>query len=131
MFDLWQHQKEDIPRFINILNSYGGAFMCYDMGCGKTRTAIELIKRMGVKRCTIFAPLVATKSVWEAQWNQWNGDSSTRVFVLSNSNGRKELLRSIINTYDSYVLVLNYEALRTREIFDLLSQTKSGYACFR
>ena len=123
MSDLWQHQQEDIPVFMDMLQKYGGAFICYEMGLGKTRTAIEILKLLGVNKTTIFAPITVIKSVWETQWEQWKGYNDTRIYVLDNSSTREKDLKEILKL-DSYVIVMNYEALRTRSVLDMLSVSK-------
>lgn len=98
---LFDHQTKAIKK----ANNLGGMFLIWDVGCGKTRTAIEIFKNLKsqveLAKLLVVCPISLIDSGWiaEATFNN-----------LTVCNLRKEVI-------DADVYVINYEALLTKKVF--------------
>lgn len=117
---LWQHQREAIARAGNKFALF------FDPGCGKSRTAIELLRRASktpvpysrrednFRRVLILAPLNVCRN-WENEFAQYFGDPF-EIFLVSGQTKPKKL--KILEQYRQSakamhkVLICNIECMR-------------------
>lgn len=117
--ELWNHQK----RAIEIAGNRFALF--FDPGTGKTRTAIELLKRALTKKAIIFAPLNVCRN-WVNELKLY-GVGDCPVYLVAGESRAKKL--QTLENYkhdDSGILICNTESLRSKEYLGLLQQSNAG-----
>lgn len=82
----WDHQVRAFWFAVDLFggihgDACGGALLGLDMGCGKTRVAIDLVQSYPWKRVLIFCPSKVVP-VWPYQWKRW-GVRPTRIVPLA------------------------------------------------
>lgn len=85
-----------------------------EMGVGKSRAAIELMRRMGWPRTIIVAPAAVIRSVWPQQLELW-GDSNLRYTIIDGKVlGRSRQSagqRRIAMIMSADIVLINYESI--------------------
>ena len=107
---LWLHQH----RLVEHALSRHGSMWAADMGTGKTRAAIELMRRLDWPKTIVVAPATVVRGVWPGQLEQW-GDADKRVEIIDGSvtarggltAGQRRL--HLIERAD--ILLINYESV--------------------
>lgn len=123
MRPLWQHQVEAIRRAQNIDNFA----LLMDMGTGKTRTAIEILRRKyqqegRLMRTIIFAPIIVTQN-WKDEFLKFSKIPADSIVVLNKSGAKREseFVRAVGDNLDrARIVVTNYESLEMERLFSLL-----------
>ena len=108
---LWTHQREDLPRLLELLDTKGGALVEYAMGGGKSRLAIEVIRHYNPKRVLVIASKTAAESAWDEQCALWLSDRYSKVNLAGMTGGAKraEVLERALATQPALVAIANYE----------------------
>lgn len=95
----------------------GAAFTC-EMGTGKTRAAIEAMRRRmleGLVHTTIVVcPRGVMRTVWEEQVANWAPELRP-IVLLGPVKERSRLLREVVRGVSRRVLIVNYDVLATME----------------
>lgn len=112
---LWAHQEQAIKRAESL--PHFGLF--FEVGTGKTRTCIEIIKQKNKShgrtlRTLILAPAVVTFN-WKKEFAQYSNLPNEHVIVLHGTG--LERLRQIERTPTYFVIVCNYESLLMDTVF--------------
>lgn len=108
MIELWTHQEDAAGKMAGI--GHGALF--FDMGCGKSRTALALVEQWGCKRVLILCPK-SVVSVWPKEFDKCG---LTDVYPIELADGtvqkRAERIEGVLSQrIDRPVAaVLNYEA---------------------
>jgi len=128
---LWSHQQLALDR------AGERHALLFDIGCGKTRTAIELLKKatknavaQAKKKVLIFAPLNVVRN-WDKEIGKYLGETCT-VFLVGGQARKKKL--DIIHEFRDYrltdhhvFLVCNIEILRSTEYTSWLGMTGASF----
>lgn len=109
--NLWQHQQEAINKmkdrkFLGLL---------FDPGCGKTRTAIEILKTKEWRKCLIICPK-NMKETWRREIKKFS-DLEKTTLVLRGTG--KEIIQQI-KTTDKRILIINHDTISIPGMSDLL-----------
>lgn len=112
---LYDHQRRGWMHAMDALVFGGGGFgLLYEMGCGKTLTAIaimgSLFNEKLLKRALIIAP-ASVCSVWPRELERYADFPFECVHLTGNAPRRRAMLRSLAEADDSAlrVAVINYE----------------------
>ncbi len=107
--------------------------LLWDMGTGKTFGVINIIRQKcfeenRLKRVLILSPLVTLYN-WQEEISKYSKIPKDRVHVMHGSGvKRNKLLKKSITEHEkpnrAAVIICNWEALRTREFFNLLLEWK-------
>ncbi len=118
---LWAHQKEAICRAAP-LAEYA---LFFEMGTGKTRTLIEILRHKfneahAILRTLILCPPIVVQN-WREEWLKYSAIASTQVVPLTGS-GKKRLknFATCIGKTPHRVFITNYEALLMAPLLDSL-----------
>lgn len=128
---LWQHQQLALDR------AGERHALLFDIGCGKTRTAIELLKKatrsavgQAKKKVLIFAPLNVVRN-WERELSQYLGETF-KMFIVAGENRAKKLdtiydFRDYRLTDHHVFLACNIEVLRSTEYTSWLGMSGASF----
>lgn len=113
---LYEHQVNGYYAALEQLMFHGGGYgLLYEMGCGKTLTAVAIIgalwKMSACKRVLIVAP-ASVCSVWPREFNQY-ADYPVDCLALSGSTAKRSAALDAFAAWKSdrlQVAVINYEA---------------------
>ena len=116
---LYKHQE----NILELSKSMPNLALFWEMGTGKTRAAIEILKQKQKKqkrvmKTIIFAPLVTLKN-WKNEILKFSKISEKVIWCLDES-GKKRVQQLIQATCDEGIIIINYEALRSVEVIELL-----------
>lgn len=119
---LWQHQTDAIKR--GILNEELALFM--EMGTGKTRTVIEIIRRKyayhnEILRTLILSPPV-TLTNWKNEFNKYSKIPQDKILIANNDSKYKKSVVSRAIEMGSAIVITNYETLQSDEVFELIEK---------
>lgn len=122
---LWQHQKEAIEHAGN------RHALFFDPGCGKTRTAIELLKKFKAHKVIILAPLNVCRN-WENELETYYKDFDpdfTVEIVAGQSKARKIQTLTKFKAFKlvkyTRFLICNIESLRSKDYLKLLCESQA------
>lgn len=110
--DLWKHQAAAIAM-ADLASEFA---LFFDVGTGKTRTMIEILRRKytrygGVGRTIIFAPLIVLNN-WKKEFAKYSRISQDLIFILDGSQAKRVLQMEKISKLDGAIVVMNYEGLQ-------------------
>lgn len=125
MRELWQHQKVAINAGLTLRDL--GLFM--DMGTGKSRTIIEILRRKyaaanRVRRTLIFCPIIVCEN-WKKEFGMYSKIPQGDIVVLSGSGKRR--LMSLVKELGqdlkkNKIIITNYETVEMNDVFNALLQ---------
>lgn len=123
---LWKHQQVAIERAGK--SFYFGLF--FEPGTGKTRTTIEILRRVytehgKVLNTLIITPLVTVKN-WQEEWGKYSRIKQDFVVPLLGT-GAQKLATFKKSNYTPRIYVINYDALVNTDLRDTL--TSFGFDC--
>jgi SNF2 family DNA or RNA helicase len=118
---LYKHQE----HVLELAKTMPDLALFWEMGTGKTRAAIEILKQRQKKhkrllKTIIFAPLVTLKN-WKNEILKFSKIEEKHIWCLDES-GKRRRERLIAATCDEGIIILNYEALRTMDVIELLTR---------
>lgn len=126
---LWAHQEKAIQEALRA----GSYMLALETGTGKTRTAIEILKRIAnerqhLLRTIIFAPPIVLSN-WQNEWYKYTKIERSKVTVLAGSGKKRlELFQdcgwSKYGSAIGHVFVTNYEALLMEPLFEAMMKWK-------
>lgn len=113
---LWAHQEEAIRRATK-LNGYG---LFFEMGAGKTRTVLEILKEKNKQerktlRTLIFAPSVVTFN-WKKEIVQFMPEINPAHVLVLHGTGLQRT-KQLEQTPNYFIVVANYEATLMPTVF--------------
>lgn len=107
---LWNHQRLALEK----AKSQGNIALFFDVGTGKTRTAIEIMAwhyREGRRRALILCPPIVLQN-WKREIHKYSEIPDTFVRVPEGTGKEKsDQILEIKSKLSSYYIVLNYEIL--------------------
>jgi SNF2 family DNA or RNA helicase len=115
----WSHQL----NALKVAEDSNELALFFDMGTGKTATAINILRlkfnqNKKIFKTIIFAPLVVCEN-WKREFEMHAPKLAANVLVL-NKSGQKRLKDFDKYVGDSTIIVTNYESLRTEDFFKRL-----------
>jgi SNF2 family DNA or RNA helicase len=111
---LWEHQKVGIENFKKSEGSYG---FFYDVGTGKTRTAIECLRYIynenkGILPTLIISPLITLEN-WKREILKYTKIQEKDIAILHGSiDKKKKILKA-----DAKIIIMNYEGLLSEAVY--------------
>jgi SNF2 family DNA or RNA helicase len=106
MTDLYKHQHYALQRA-----KHSNLALFHDCGCGKTRTAIEIIRHHG-GRALVVCPLTIIDAAWIEDVKKFAPELSV---VSLHSKKPCERLQRLEE--DHHIYVVNYESFRSKELY--------------
>lgn len=103
----FHHQRRAFWRALASLKNSGGFYLAHEMGCGKTKIALDLARHLRCKRVLVIAPLAVVQA-WPRQ---------ARVHGLQipvhalDSGGAKTKAEKVAQANPPYVVAVNYESV--------------------
>lgn len=112
MEPLWQHQQEAIAKALT-LGSYG---LFFEQGTGKTRTAIEILRRLyqqaaGVQSTLILAPAIVLIN-WKREFEKYSKIPKHKIYILHGTGAKRVTKMDFIKQEDGAIVITNYESLQ-------------------
>lgn len=123
MNKLWPHQE----YVIDYLTKNKRAVAWVIMGGGKTRTTLELIRRVGARRVIVVSP-PSVLSVWEGEAAKWNSDLRVVKLDQVSTKKRAEVVRDHIG--EDCILAVNYQSVWRDPLFDQLRRFNADMVIF-
>lgn len=113
MIELWQHQKDAVDR-ARVKDTFG---LFFEPGCGKTLTAITILREKYNYGKRIIPTLIVTPLItlynWKEEWIKFSKIPEDRVLVLLGSTDKR--IKQIEKAYNKYgpnlIMITNYEGL--------------------
>ena len=108
---LWRHQQDAL----DFIADKPGAMLALDMGCGKTLTAIEHIRRTRARLILVIAPLSVVDHVWPDQAERHAGRWLDIAALGQNRKSTNDKIRAaetaiaLANNRRALAVVVNYE----------------------
>lgn len=120
---LWGHQLEAINKAKD-KNDYG---LFFEMGTGKTATAINISRQKFAQHKQILKTLIVCPPIvienWKREWGVWSKVPSERVITLRGS--QTDRLKTFAKTNSSAnIYITNYEALLMKNLYEEFSKYK-------
>lgn len=123
---LWEHQKYAIA----LANKYRNLALFHEMGCGKSRTLVNILryKFSDVKmlRKTLIISPVITLENWKREFEMFSKVFPGDIVVLRGTGKQrlKQLLHAITDHQGQYtrnrIVITNYETMQMKEIVKVL-----------
>lgn len=122
MNPLWQHQENAVKRF----EDYDHCALLWDMGTGKTRTAVEWLRNKIHKTAFTneFKVLIISPKVTLWNWKSELEPAST-TFMVGVVDGTEKKKIEIIKAHP--IVVMNPECLNSSKILDTMKNCKFQY----
>lgn len=125
--DLWKHQRAAIERADDV--SEFGLF--FDVGTGKTRTMIEILRRKytrrgGIAKTLIFAPLIVLNN-WKQEFAKYSKISQEMIFIFDGPQFKRVLQMEKIMQLDGAIVLTNYESLQMELLMRKLEEWRPEY----
>ena len=117
---LWKHQARGVEFALDRFDSHGGCLLAWEMGTGKTRTALEIAKRRGAERMLVVAPK-AVLPVWETEAGKYFSDAP-QVLVLN--QGTTKTKAKELALFGSGIVAVNYESVWREPLATALKEWK-------
>lgn len=121
----YQHQLDAVEFFHD--KKDGNLF--FEMGCGKTGTAILTYRNWCRKegrllRCLVVAPSVVLHN-WKDEFGMFSKLPKEKVFPLTRGTGKQKaeaVYKNVLPVVDGMVVNVNYEALLNEELFKAIER---------
>lgn len=117
--ELWEHQKKAIA----LAENKDELALFFEVGTGKTRTTIEIIRRKFAAHGKILPTLIFCPKIvcgqWKKQFAQYSKIPPQSVVILKGS-GQQRIKRYLKETEDtrSKIFITNFEAVEMKELFE-------------
>lgn len=125
--DLWKHQRAAIER-ADSANEFG---LFFDVGTGKTRTMIEILRRKytrrgGVSKTIIFAPLIVLRN-WKGEFEKYSKISQDLIFILDGPQVKRVQTMDRIVKHEGAIVLTNYESLQMDLLMRKIEEWRPEY----
>ena len=119
MIDLWPHQQEAIDKIAPL----GRGMLGMDTGTGKSRVALELLRRWGCRRTLIVCPLAMVR-VWPRELSKHGFDLRALPLDRRSTDRRaRDMLAADLCSYvdeQPFAAILNYQAVIGKALAEAL-----------
>jgi SNF2 family DNA or RNA helicase len=123
MNNLWEHQRVAVETSFHLRDMA----LFWQMGTGKTRTTIEIIRRKYAARGELMKTLIFCPSIvcdnWKDEWQKYSKVPEKDIVVLNKSQveRRKKMLKTCGDALENAkILITNYEAVEMQDLFLML-----------
>lgn len=121
--EMYPHQKRHLA-ISRVSNNTG---MWWDCGTGKTRGVIEILRDKFNTTRRVIPTLILTPLVtiynWKEEFLMYSKINKDIILVVDcNGAKRNKLIKKHIDKYPSGIIIINYEALQTKEVFNMLNE---------
>jgi len=117
---LWQHQEDAIRWALD----RQAAILHHGMGSGKTRTALEYLRRLGANRTLVCCPK-AVIPAWSKQIGMWFPELRVVPLDQNGSAAKDKAVTAALADTSPVLVVCNYES-----VWRLKSVEKARWDCF-
>jgi len=119
---LWKHQTEAIRKALE-LGSYG---LFFEQGTGKTRTAIEILRRWyqaieRVEKTIILAPAIVLTN-WKREFAKYSKIPQHKVYILFGPGAKRCKQMEFIKKEGHAIVITNYEALQMEPLMNHITE---------
>lgn len=122
--ELWAHQKEAIARAKEVTS----LAILHEVGTGKTRTLIEILRyryntKKRIMRTLIIGPLIIAPQ-WKREFEKYSKVPQDKIAVLNKSGPSRLKLftKTNIQHEGNFIAVTNYEALLNKDFYSALKE---------
>lgn len=120
---LWNHQVQAIKAAV-VLKDLG---LFFEMGTGKTRTLIEILRRKyaeknRIRKTLILCPVIVCEN-WKAEFKMYSKIGQQHITVLkgSHANRVKQFVGVVGETLSNdHIFITNYEAMLMEDLYKLI-----------
>ena len=120
---LWQHQVQAI-RASTVLKDLG---LFFEMGTGKTRTMIEILRRKyaeknQLRKTLILCPVIVCEN-WKKEFKMYSKIGQQHITVLKGSHTKRieVLINAVGETLrEPHILITNFEAMQMEDLYKLI-----------
>jgi SNF2 family DNA or RNA helicase len=118
----WDHQKKAVAFSFQ----HRDVALLWDVGTGKSGAAINILRgryatHKRLLRTVILAPPVVLKN-WQREFKLHSRINEKDIIVIRGTGQKRiDQLKEITNEQQPKIILLNYEALLNKEVFELLS----------
>jgi len=102
---MWSHQQEGVDYAENRRS----CIFHVGMGGGKTRTALEALKKAGHKKVLVCCPKAVIEA-WEKQAGLWAKEYDVLLLNKGTAKKKAEMLKSALGVHKGLIVVINYES---------------------
>jgi superfamily II DNA or RNA helicase len=122
---MWGHQREALAFIDQRLTSTPGTGVGIwaGMGSGKSRIAIEAIRKYDLKRVLILAPKSVTEHVWSDQVEEWAPEYTCLSLGSGSVDARCKKIQHHADT-ERLIVVLNYDVVYRKQAIRVLGSMK-------
>lgn len=123
MRPLWDHQVKAIQRGLEVPN----LFLGMEMGTGKTRTAIEILRRKyhqegRLMRTLIVCPLIVCDN-WKKEFAMFSKINPNDIIVLTNAGKRRvnDFIKAVGDNLERpKIVVTNFQGMLMDELYNMI-----------
>ncbi len=123
MRPLWEHQVQAIKAGL-VLRDLG---LFFEMGTGKTRTMIEILRRKyaeknQLRKTLILAPVIVCQN-WKSEFKMYSKIPQDDILVLTKSGSKRveEFLAGVTDSLSkAKIVITNYEAMQMEDLYKLI-----------
>lgn len=117
MTPLWKHQE----RAIAIADKRDELALFFEVGTGKTRTTIEILRRKYAKHGTLLPTLILCPKIvcsqWKKQFAQYSKITSDKIIILKGSQSKRlKLFKDNVYGESSKIFITNFEAVQMDDL---------------
>lgn len=120
---LWQHQELALKAAL-VVQDLG---LFFEMGTGKTRTMIEILRRVYAKENRVMKTLILCPPVvcrnWKDEFGMFSKIDQNNIVILSKTSHRriKDFTHAVGDDLSrSKIIITNYESMDMKELYGLL-----------
>ena len=129
---MWKHQTEGAERCINAID--GGFGLFFEVGTGKSRTAITAMRHLFARNGRVMRTLILSPKITLINWNreivEYSKIHPLDITVL-NKAGKKRAQMAIEKATaidgaltKGHIFITNYEALQMSDLYEMLRRWK-------
>lgn len=122
MIPMWQHQE----RAVKFAESLPDLALFYDMGTGKSRTTIEILRRKYARhghilKTLIFAPPVVCQN-WKDEFLKFSKIKSDDIVVLTGPGKKRQSRFQLDVQGRNRIVVTNYETVQMKALWEEIQE---------
>lgn len=121
MTELWAHQRQAITNAFNVHN-YA---LFFEMGTGKTRTVIEIMRAIYNSQGRVHRTLIYTLPLpvpqWREEWLKYTAINKNKITLLQGPGPKRlKLFLKTIEANPDQIFITNWEALLMKPLFQAM-----------
>ncbi len=123
MRPLWDHQVQAVRK----AETCKDMFLAMEMGTGKSRTTIEILRRRYAQKGKLLKTLIICPVIvcdnWKREWAMYSKVNPNDVIVLTTAGKRRvqDFLRAVGDDLSHpKIVITNYQGMLMKDLYDLL-----------